>query len=197
MRINNETVKKVFERNLKYMNDVFYKKQADYRINNWSFDSSSFNEEKNSVKVKVDVSGFTIDAYKFLKTYTNIERLGIFSGVKFAYDIERKEVIAFSKLESIWEDSIYNCSEAICTLLDLDGEDLEVKIDALGTEFFFNYESDNITIKELVDTMKYLNKEFKDAEYAFGEYIEENFEELTNITITDNDYVSDEDKEDE
>lgn len=195
MRINNKTVKKVFERNLKYMNDVFYKKQADYRINNWRFDGSSFNEEENSVKVKVDVYGFTIDAYKFLKTYTNIERLGIFSGVRFVYDIERKEVLGFSKLEGILDNCIYNYSEAICTLLDLDGEALEVKIDALGTEFFFNYEADNITIKELVDTMKYLNKEFKNAEYALGEYIEENLEELTNITITDQDYVSDEDDE--
>lgn len=56
-------------------------------------------------------------------------------------------------------------------------------------------EENNITIKELINTMKYLNKEFKNAEYAFGEYIEENLEELTNITITDQDYVSDEDDE--
>lgn len=196
MRINNKTVKKIFEKNLKYMNNIFYKKQADYRINNWNVDSSSFNKEKNSVKVKVDVSGFTIDAYKFLKTYTNIKRLGIFHGVKFAYDIKRKEVIAFSKLEGILNNCIYNCSGAICTLLDLDNvKDLDNVIDALGTEFFFNYEADNITITELIEKMKYLNKEFKDAEYAFGKYIEENLEELTNITITDDDYISDEDDE--
>lgn len=108
---------------------------------------------------KVNKDLIEIDAYEFLKEFTDIgeEVIDIFNNKMFYYDPSCR---SFMTTGMKYINELTSCF----TLLAM-GHYMEIEL--LVKALFPGKESKNVSTKELLDKIRFINKEFDDACYSF------------------------------